>query len=462
MVQVIVLHDEIVPAHLHAHARAVVDVVVSGGVVHAVHADAAGVLVEDTHVVDVIVLRDVPRPGERLAVSTTQADAVATGVADFVVRKPHVLPIAHANAAAIECAHLSDDAAFHEAVLCALKGDRAAVAASKCEAADRDLLRTGLYFEEAVECGNTNFSSAHITWRPEVQRAGMLVVKPLTRCVEFFEGVLKVIAVVRVQVVAAVLLQREHACLRIERDHRLDEIPPAVLREDVEFHVLGMRPLAHIFGLHIDRAFPQMALRCAAGWKLRHKGPAAIERVLHIEVRVARQNLPLAVAEELFWDETLWQQLGDIRFDNLALMLFPAGDDRGADERAAHPGEGQVGILRFELNRLRQVRRACWQKNCRRGIVPGYAGFTNLIESLGQREGRGDPHLQGMSGGKDGRSEREKQRTGQEHGCAAIRHAARRANACCGRELAWGRQIWGGRGRIKDEALRPCHAAPSC
>ena len=83
--QVIVFDDEIVSAHLHAHARAVVDVIVRGGVVHAIHADAAGVFVEHTDVMNVIVFGDVAGAGECLAVAAIQADAGAAGEADFIV-----------------------------------------------------------------------------------------------------------------------------------------------------------------------------------------------------------------------------------------------------------------------------------------------------------------------------------------------------------------------------------------
>jgi hypothetical protein len=37
VMEVVVFDDEIVPAHLHAHARAVVDVAMPHGIVHAIH-----------------------------------------------------------------------------------------------------------------------------------------------------------------------------------------------------------------------------------------------------------------------------------------------------------------------------------------------------------------------------------------------------------------------------------------
>ena len=124
VVEMVVFDAQIVPAHLHAHARAVVDVIVRGGVVHAIQADAAGVLVEDTHVMDVIVLSEVTGASERFAVAAIQADAVAAGEADLVVREAHVFATIHTNASAIEVADLPDGAALDQGIFCAVKSDR--------------------------------------------------------------------------------------------------------------------------------------------------------------------------------------------------------------------------------------------------------------------------------------------------------------------------------------------------
>jgi hypothetical protein len=104
-------------------------------------ADAAGVLVEDAHVMDVAVLDGVTGSGERFAIATAEADAVAAGEADLAVRDADVFAIADADAAAVEGADLGDDALLDEAVLRSLEGDGAAVAAGEREAANGDVLR---------------------------------------------------------------------------------------------------------------------------------------------------------------------------------------------------------------------------------------------------------------------------------------------------------------------------------
>jgi hypothetical protein len=102
-------------------------------------ADTAGVFVEDAHVMDVAVLDDVTGAGERFAIATAEADAVAAGEADLATRDTHVFAIAHADAAAVEGADLGDDALFDEAVLRPLEDDGAAVRAGEREAADGDV-----------------------------------------------------------------------------------------------------------------------------------------------------------------------------------------------------------------------------------------------------------------------------------------------------------------------------------
>jgi hypothetical protein len=142
VVEVVVFDDEVVPAHLHAHAQAVVDVAMPHGIVHAIHADPAGVLVEDAHVMDVAVLDAVAGSGECFAIATAEADAVAAGEADLAAGDTDVFAIAHADTAAVESADLRDDALFDEAVLRSLEGDGAAVATGEREVADGDVFGT--------------------------------------------------------------------------------------------------------------------------------------------------------------------------------------------------------------------------------------------------------------------------------------------------------------------------------
>ena len=81
--QVVVFDDEVVPTHLHAHARAIVNVAMPHGLVHATHPDTARVFIEHTHVMDVAVLDAVSWTRKRLAISATEADSIAASVADL-------------------------------------------------------------------------------------------------------------------------------------------------------------------------------------------------------------------------------------------------------------------------------------------------------------------------------------------------------------------------------------------
>ena len=207
----------------------------------------------------------------------------------------------------------------------------------------------------------------------------MLVAEPLAGGVEFFEGVLEVVAVVRVEVVGAVFFQREQSRGGIERGDELDEIPPAVLGEDVEFEVLGF---------HIECAFSQMALGSSGrreGW---HKGPATVERVLRVEVRVTSEDLAFAVAEQLFRQESFREELRDIGFDDFSAVFFPAADVRAADEGALRAGDREIGILRFERERREQFGGAFWEVDRGWRGVTGLAGLADLLESLVRSECR--------------------------------------------------------------------------
>ena len=257
------------------------------------------------------------------------------------MRDADVSAIAHADTAAVESSDFGDDAFFDEAVLRLLEGDGAAVAAGEGEAADGDVFRA-FDFEEGVGSRQPNLTLIDGLDRPEIKHAAVLVVEPLAGCIQLFEGVLKVVAVVRMEVVATVFLQREHPRLRIKRQHGLDEVPPAVLGKDVELHVLGVRPFPHVLRLYEQRAFPKMAFGSTGRRKRRDEGPAAVEWVLGVEVRITGEDLAFAVAEQLFRQEALRQQLGDIGFDDLALVLFPAGDFGAADERALRAGKGKI------------------------------------------------------------------------------------------------------------------------
>jgi hypothetical protein len=102
-----------------------------------------------------------------------------------------------------------------------------------------------------------------------------------------------------------------------------------------------------------------MALGCSCGRKRRYEGPAAVERVLRVEVRVAGEDLPFAIAEELFGEKAFREEFGDIGFEDLAGVFFPAGDLGAADEGALRASEGDVRIGGFERERREQLSGSC-------------------------------------------------------------------------------------------------------
>ena len=127
----VIFDDEIIATHLDAHAWPVVDVVVTCDIANPIHADAAGVFVEDAPVMDVIVFSDVDWPGQSFPITATEADAIAARVADFIVGESHIFTVADADPTAVEGSDLRQVAMIHYTVFSAFKGDGAAMAA--CE-----------------------------------------------------------------------------------------------------------------------------------------------------------------------------------------------------------------------------------------------------------------------------------------------------------------------------------------
>ena len=98
----------------------------------------------------------------------------------------------------MERADLSEDAALHQAVLGSVQSDGCAVTAGQRESAQGDFLRACLHLEKAVESGNADFAFGDAFGWPEVEQAGVLVVKPLAGGIELLERVLKMVAVMRI------------------------------------------------------------------------------------------------------------------------------------------------------------------------------------------------------------------------------------------------------------------------
>jgi hypothetical protein len=136
-----------------------------------------------------------------------------------------------------------------------------------------------------------------------------------------------------------------------------------------------------------------MAFRGTGGWEGWHKGPAAVERVLCVEVRITGEDLAFAIAEQLFRQEAFRQQLRDIRFDDLARVFFPVGDLRAADERALRAGDREIGIGGFEGERREQFGGACGEDQRRGRGVAGLTSGTNLLQRLRRFERVRDTNL---------------------------------------------------------------------
>lgn len=126
--------------------------------------------------------------------------------------------------------------------------------------------------------------------------------------------------------------QRVVARLRIERRHRLNEIPPARFGEDVELPVLGMRPLAEVVFLYEEMPVRVMPLRLAHRRKRRNKCPAAVERIRRIMIRTAGENRMLAIGDQLPQPRALLHQLAGIRLYDLPLVRSELAHHAAADE----------------------------------------------------------------------------------------------------------------------------------
>ena len=248
---------------------------------------------------------------------------------------------------------MRDRAVIHHAVLRIFQHDCIPDAAVKLDPAHRDLLRA-LHADETVQRRNAHLVTGKLLRRPEVKRVRALIEIPLAGRVEFFERVLKMEAVVRMDVVAAVLREHQLAVRFIETFDRHDEIPPAIHREDVDLHVLRMRPVPHILLGDIKLALPFVAFVLPLR-NLLHARPAAVERVVRIEVRPAREDHALAIKEKLPHVELLQRELRDIRFQDRAFMLREFLHLLRSQEHrllAVRGLDDQIIVLRFYQQRL--------------------------------------------------------------------------------------------------------------
>ena len=83
----------------------------------------------------------------------------------------------------------------------------------------------------------------------------------------------------------------------------------------------------------------------------------------------------------MFGEKAFREEFGDIGFDDLAAVVFPAGDFRAADERALGAGEGDVRIGGFERERCEQLGGACGEEDGRGRGVTGLAGLAEFFSA---------------------------------------------------------------------------------
>ena len=145
-----------------------------------------------------------------------------------------------------------------------------------------------------------------------------------------------------------------------------------------------------------------MAFGSTGGRESGHKGPAAVERVLRVEVRVASEDLSFAIAEQLFRQEAFRQELRDIGFDDLAAVFFPAADFGAADEGASGASESEIGVRSSERERREQLGGACGEEKRRGRGVTGLAGLAEFLQRGLRWEVGGDADVQSVAEGQKG------------------------------------------------------------
>ena len=297
---VIELDLEVVAAEHDAHAGAVVDQVVGDAVAHAGEGDAHSLLVEHTHVVDVVVFRAVAGGGERRAVAARDRDAVRPGLRDIAADDGVVGAAVDRHAAARVVADIANDAAGHAAVPGVPDGDGRALAAFEREPADCHVFGVGPEAQDRAERRHGDGPVGERLRRQEEECVRLAVVIPLARRVEFLSHALNEVTVAGADRVGAVAAQPDLPRRGIDFIDADDVVPPVVARENQDLavgrpgprpHVRGLlheRPLAFAFDVGIHRQ--DLAVDV---------GPAAAIGIARVEVRPAGEVLPPAGEDEL-------------------------------------------------------------------------------------------------------------------------------------------------------------------
>ena len=336
---VIQLDLEVVATKHDAHAGAVVDQVAGHAVADAGEGNAHSLLVEHTHVMDVVVFRAVAGWGERRAVAARDRDTVRPGLRDVAAHDGVVGAALDRHAAAGVVADVPDRAAGHAAVPGVPDGDGRTLAALERKPADRHMLGVGAEAQDRGERRHGDGPVGQRLRRQEKERVCLTVVVPLAGRVEFLSHPLDEVTVAWADRIGAVGGQRDVPRCRIDLIDANDIVPPVVARENQDLAVGRLGPRPHVRWLLHERS---LALPFDVGIH-RHDlavdvGPAATVGIARVEVRPAGEVLPPAGEDELRELCLVESLRGEIGLQETAAGArvvshrLPASDDGAADQ----------------------------------------------------------------------------------------------------------------------------------
>lgn len=140
---------------------------------------------------------------------------------------------------------------LNQAVIAIFNYHRCSFAGLEGKITDGDSARS-FDLQNVGENRNSHFDFLDRRRRPEIEISRAVVVVPFSFGVEFFEGILEVIPVVRMQIVTAGLFQRQFGGLWVKGSDGFDKVPPSILRKNIDFDIFGMRPGSNVFRKTFD------------------------------------------------------------------------------------------------------------------------------------------------------------------------------------------------------------------
>ncbi len=371
----------------------VMDEVMVGLVAHTTEVDAGVVgLGERCDVMDVVVGGEVTGGFERLAVAAVDHHPARASRIDVIAEGAGPVPAVDSNAPR---AAVADRAARHRAVFAVADLHGIAVTGLDGHAAQGDIARA-LHCDDrlqhrgghlTVDIAQRGRDTLLLDWRPEVQNRLVAVQIPLAGRIKLLQQVLDEVAIPHLHLIAGVAAEGDLPLLAVHRLHADDAPAPVKAGVDADGGIFRVSPTL----LHVRRV-EELGLRRAR--HAQHIRPAALVRVLGVEVGVASHHLPRALVEKLAEDGLLQRGALQVCLQDLALPRLEARNRLGSGQQhrlARHrlPGNGELrrpGILRHQRQRLGQQIAPTAQVDHHRGLQPSGDELANFLTSA--RHGR--------------------------------------------------------------------------